>query len=40
VRDTLAWHETRPADRKTALRSGFTAENEAAILAAWRARKA
>jgi 2'-hydroxyisoflavone reductase len=40
VRDTLAWHETRPADRKAALRSGFTAENEAAILAAWRARKA
>ena len=40
VRDTLAWHETRPADRKSPLRSGFTAENEAAILAAWRARKA
>jgi len=40
VRDTLAWHETRPADRKAALKSGFTAENEAAILAAWRARKA
>jgi 2'-hydroxyisoflavone reductase len=38
VRDTLAWHETRPADRKAALRSGFTADNEAAILAAWRAR--
>lgn len=40
VRDTLAWHETRPADRKAALRSGFTPEQEAAILAAWRARKA
>ena len=40
VRDTLAWHETRPAERKAALRSGFTAENEAAILAAWRARPA
>jgi 2'-hydroxyisoflavone reductase len=40
VRDTLAWHATRPADRKAALRSGFTANNEAAVLAAWRARKA
>ena len=39
VRDTLAWHESRPADRKSVLRSGFTAENEAAILAAWRTRK-
>lgn len=40
VRDTLAWHETRPADRKAALKSGFTAEQEAEILAAWKARKA
>jgi 2'-hydroxyisoflavone reductase len=40
VRDTLAWHETRPADRKAALRSGFTPEQEAAILAEWHARKA
>ncbi len=39
VRDTLAWHETRPEERKATLRSGFTAESEAAILAAWRARK-
>ena len=39
VRDTLAWHETRPAERKAELRSGFTPESEAAILAAWRARK-
>lgn len=38
VRDTLAWHETRPAERKSALRSGFTPEKEAEILAAWRAR--
>ncbi len=38
VRDTLAWHETRPAERKAALRSGFKPEQEAAILAAWRAR--
>jgi len=39
VRDTLAWHETRPAERKSALRSGFSAEQEAAILAAWRAHR-
>jgi nucleoside-diphosphate-sugar epimerase len=39
VRDTLAWHETRPAERKAALRSGFTPEKEAEILAAWHARK-
>ncbi len=38
VRDTLAWHETRPAERKAALRSGFKPEQEAAILALWRAR--
>ncbi len=38
VRDTLAWHETRAADRKAALRSGLTAEREAELLAAWRAR--
>jgi 2'-hydroxyisoflavone reductase len=40
VRDTLAWHATRPAERQAALRSGFTAEQEAEILAAWHARKA
>ena len=39
VRDTLAWHATRPAERQAALRSGFTAEQEAAILADWHARK-
>jgi 2'-hydroxyisoflavone reductase len=39
VRDTLAWHETRPADRKAALKSGFSPEQEAAILAEWHARK-
>ncbi len=39
VRDTLAWHETRTAERKAALRSGFTPEKETEILAAWRARK-
>lgn len=39
VRDTLAWHETRPAERKAALRSGLSSEKEAELLAAWRARK-
>jgi len=38
VRDTLAWHETRPAERKAALRSGLSAGKEAELLAAWRAR--
>jgi 2'-hydroxyisoflavone reductase len=38
VRDTLAWHETRPAERRAALRSGLLAEKEAELLAAWRAR--
>lgn len=38
VRDTLAWHETRPAERKAALRSGLSAEKEVELLAAWRAR--
>jgi 2'-hydroxyisoflavone reductase len=40
VRDTLAWHATRPAERKATLRSGLTAEQENALLAAWHARKA
>jgi 2'-hydroxyisoflavone reductase len=40
IRDTLAWHETRPAERKSALRSGLTTEREAELLAAWRARSA
>jgi 2'-hydroxyisoflavone reductase len=39
VRDTLAWHETRPAERKAALRSGLAPEKEAALLEAWRAKK-
>ena len=40
VRDTLAWHETRPADRKATLKSGFSPEQEAQILADWRAKNA
>ena len=39
VRDTLAWHETRPAERKAELRSGLTPERERELLAAWHARK-
>jgi 2'-hydroxyisoflavone reductase len=35
IRDTLAWHATRPADRQAKLRAGLPAEREAAILAAW-----
>ena len=37
VRDTLAWHATRPAERQQSLRSGLTAEREAGLLAAWAA---
>ena len=38
VRDTLAWHATRPAERQRQLRSGLSAEREAQLLAAWHAR--
>lgn len=36
VRDTLAWHRTRPADHQW--RAGLTREREQALLAAWHAR--
>lgn len=39
VRDTLAWYETRPAERNAQLRSGLSPELEAELLAAWHARK-
>lgn len=32
IKDTLAWHEQRPADQKAKLRAGLTAEREAALL--------
>lgn len=32
VRDTLAWHETRPAEQKSKLRAGLTAERETQLL--------
>lgn len=34
---TLAFHESRPAERKAKLRSGLTPEREAEVLAAWKA---
>ncbi len=37
VRDTLAWHLTRPEERRSKLRAGLTAEREAEVLKAWRA---
>jgi len=39
VRDTLAWHATRPAERQAQLRSGLSAEREAALLSAWHVRR-
>lgn len=38
VRDTLAWHETRPADREW--RAGMKPEREAELLQAWKDRPA
>ncbi|HEY0681593.1 MAG TPA: NAD-dependent epimerase/dehydratase family protein [Steroidobacter sp.] len=32
VKDTLAWHEQRPAEQKAKLRAGLTAEREAELL--------
>jgi 2'-hydroxyisoflavone reductase len=39
VRDTLAWHATRPAEKQAQLRSGLSVELETKLLAAWNARK-
>jgi len=39
VSDTLAWHLTRPAEEREKLKSGIAPEKEAAVLAAWKARK-
>lgn len=35
VRDTLAWHETRPEEQRSSLRAGMIAERESEVLAAW-----
>jgi 2'-hydroxyisoflavone reductase len=39
VNDTLAWHLTRPAEEREKLKSGIAPEKEAAVLAAWKAKK-
>lgn len=39
VRATLEWHRTRPEEQRLKLRSGMTAEREAAVLAAWHAKQ-
>ena len=36
---TLAWFQTLPAERQAKLRAGITAEREAEVLAAWKARQ-
>ena len=38
ARDTLAYHQSRPAERQEAMRAGLTAEREAEVLAAWHAK--
>jgi 2'-hydroxyisoflavone reductase len=38
ARDTLAWWNTLPADRRAAIKTGFTPEREQALLALWKAR--
>jgi 2'-hydroxyisoflavone reductase len=38
ARDTLAWFETLPEDRRATLRTGLSSEREAEVLAAWAAR--
>jgi 2'-hydroxyisoflavone reductase len=40
VNDTLAWHLTRPAEEREKLKAGIAPEKEAAVLAAWKAKKA
>jgi len=39
VRDTLAWHRTRSAERQEKLRAGLDPELEASTLAAWHAQE-
>jgi 2'-hydroxyisoflavone reductase len=39
VDDTLAWHLTRPAEEREKLKAGIAADKEAAVLAAWKAKK-
>jgi 2'-hydroxyisoflavone reductase len=37
VRDTLAWHLSRPAEQQAKLKAGITPEREREVLAAWHA---
>jgi 2'-hydroxyisoflavone reductase len=37
VRDTLAWHRSRPAEEQAKLKAGITPEREKEVLAAWHA---
>jgi 2'-hydroxyisoflavone reductase len=39
VSDTLAWHATRPPERREKLRAGLTMEQERALLEKWRQSK-
>jgi 2'-hydroxyisoflavone reductase len=39
ARDTLAWFDALPAERRAAPRAGLAPERETAVLAAWHARK-
>lgn len=39
IHDTLAWHRTRPEERRTKLRAGIDAAREQAVLAAWHGRQ-
>ena len=39
ARDTLAWFQTLPEERRSGLRSGLAAEKESAVLAAWHESK-
>jgi 2'-hydroxyisoflavone reductase len=39
ARDTLAWFETLPPERRKELRAGMSLEKEAAVLAAWHSRE-
>ncbi|NJO12707.1 MAG: epimerase, partial [Gammaproteobacteria bacterium] len=36
VRDTLAWHLSRPAEQQAKLKAGISPEREREVLAAWR----
>ena len=40
IRDLLAWWQTLPGERTSPMQAGMTAETEAELIAAWRARNA